>query len=219
MKNMYESANSAKSAKSAKQIFANFVKFVRPIFGTTRRSEGRVTEAEYPTNYQRISNLSLTIRPFRVAILAVLLVFVGGWGSEVWAWRGARVYVKSQPEIGGLVDVSTGSADGYSTSEKAEKSESGVKDTYFTFYLYQKANDGYAFKGWSTDRNSTSGFTDTNVSVKASGASVSYNEYTYYAIFSPITYTIAFNGNGNKSGSMSDFSMEYGTAKSLTNTT
>lgn len=77
---MYESAN---SAKSAKQIFANFVKFVRPIFGTTRRSEGRVTEAEYPTNYQRISNLSLTIRPFRVAILAVLLVFVGGWNSEV----------------------------------------------------------------------------------------------------------------------------------------
>lgn len=79
---MSESAN---SAKSARQIFANFVKFVKPIFGTTRRSLGRVTEAEYPTNYQRISNLSLTIRPFRVAILAVLLVFVGSWGSEVWA--------------------------------------------------------------------------------------------------------------------------------------
>ncbi len=79
---MSESAN---SAKSAKQIFANFVKFVKPIFGTTRRSVGRVTEAEYPTNYQRISNLSLTIRPFRVAILAVLLLFVGGWNSEVWA--------------------------------------------------------------------------------------------------------------------------------------
>ena len=78
---MSESAN---SAKSAKQIFANFVKFVRPICGTTRRSEGSVTEAEYPTNYQRISNLSLTIRPFRVAIWTVLLVFVGSWNSEVW---------------------------------------------------------------------------------------------------------------------------------------
>ena len=77
MKNMSESAN---SAKSAKQIFANFVKFVRPIFGTTRRSEGSVTEAEYPTNNQCISNLLLTIRPFRVAILAVLLVFVGSFG-------------------------------------------------------------------------------------------------------------------------------------------
>ncbi len=77
-------SESAISAKSAKQIFANFVKFVKPIFGTTRRSVGGVTEAEYPTNYQRISNLSLTIRPFRVAILAVLLVFVGSWNSAAW---------------------------------------------------------------------------------------------------------------------------------------
>ena len=92
---MSESAN---SAKSAKQIFANFVKFVKfvkPIFGTTRRSEGSVTEAEYPTNYQRISNLLLTIRPFRVAILAVLLVLVGGWNSEVFAaWSGSGSAVK-----------------------------------------------------------------------------------------------------------------------------
>ena len=88
-------SESAISAKSAKQIFANFVKFVKfvkPIFGTTRRSVGRVTEAEYPTNYQRISNLSLTIRPFRVAILAVLLVFVGSWNSEVW---GVDLYTSS----------------------------------------------------------------------------------------------------------------------------
>ncbi len=77
-------SKSAISAKSAKQIFANFVKCVKSIFGTTRRSEGRVTEAEYPMNYQRISNLSLTIRSFRVAILAVLLLFVGSWNSEVW---------------------------------------------------------------------------------------------------------------------------------------
>ena len=77
----------SESANSAKQIFANFVKFVKfvkPIFGTTRRPVGSVTEAEYPTNYQRISNLSLTIRPFRVAILAVLLLFVAGWNSVAW---------------------------------------------------------------------------------------------------------------------------------------
>ena len=78
-------SESAISAKSAKQIFANFVKFIKSIFGTTRRSEGSVTEAEYPTNNQRISNLLLTIRPFRVAILAVLLVFVGGWNTQAWA--------------------------------------------------------------------------------------------------------------------------------------
>lgn len=88
-------SESAISAKSAKQIFANFVKFVKPIFGTTRRSEGSVMEAEYPTNYQRISNLSLTIRPFRVAILAVLLVFVGSWNTQAFAaWSGSGSAVK-----------------------------------------------------------------------------------------------------------------------------
>ena len=76
-------SESAISAKSAKQIFANFVKFVRQTLSATRRSVGSMIEAEYPTNYQRISNLSLTIRPFRVAILAVLLLFVAGWNSEV----------------------------------------------------------------------------------------------------------------------------------------
>ena len=107
---MSESAN---SAKSAKQIFANFVKFVRPIFGTTRRSEGSVTEAEYPTNYQRISNLSLTIRPFRVAILAVLLVFVGSWNSEVWAGAGDITFyasIEASPSTGGTVSLSPGTS-------------------------------------------------------------------------------------------------------------
>ena len=76
-------SESAISAKRTKQIFANFVKFAEQTFSATLCPEGGVTEAEYPTNYQRISNLSLTIRPFRVAILAVLLLFVAGWNSEV----------------------------------------------------------------------------------------------------------------------------------------
>ena len=66
---MSESVN---SANSAMQIF------------NAPRTMGSVWVAEQSTNYQRISNLSLTIRPFRVAILAVLLVFVAGWNSEVW---------------------------------------------------------------------------------------------------------------------------------------
>ena len=101
---MSESVN---STKSAKQIFANFVKFVRPICGTTRRSEGSVTEAEYPTNYQRISNLLLTIRPFRVAILAVLLVFVGGWNTQAWGLGKAKLKLYSSPSTGGYVYANT----------------------------------------------------------------------------------------------------------------
>ena len=110
MKNMSESAI---SAISAKQIFANFAKFVKPICGTTRRSEGSMTEAEYPTNNQRISNLLLTIRPFRVAILAVLLVFVGSWNSEVWAGAGDITFyasIEASPSTGGTVSLSPGTS-------------------------------------------------------------------------------------------------------------
>ncbi len=115
---MSESAN---SAKSAKQIFANFVKFVKfvkSIFGTTRRSVGSVSLAEYLTNYQRISNLSLTIRPFRVAILAVLLLFVGGWNNEVWA----------QTEKKSTFTLQT-----VSTEKKAESTKGKVTITYGQF--------------------------------------------------------------------------------------
>ena len=71
-------SESAISAKSARQIF------------NAPRTMGSVWVAEQSTNYQRISNLSLTIRSFRVAILAVLLLFVGGWNSEVFAaWSGS----------------------------------------------------------------------------------------------------------------------------------
>ena len=63
-----------------------------PIFSTTRRSMSSVTVAEYSTNNQVISNLLLTIRPLRVAILAVLLLFVAGWSSEV---LGVDLYTSS----------------------------------------------------------------------------------------------------------------------------
>ena len=115
-------SESAISAKSAKQIFANFVKFVKPIFGTTRRSEGSVTEAEYPTNYQRISNLSLTIRPFRVAILAVLLVFVGSWNTQAFAaWSGS----------GEAVSHSGSTYYVYDDSSEKSKTAGGLVSAYF----------------------------------------------------------------------------------------
>lgn len=206
---MSESAN---SAKSAKQIFANFVK---SIFGTTRRSEGSVTEAEYPTNYQSISNLSLTIRPFRVAILAVLLVFVGGWGSEVWGqWYSTLTATASPSEGGGACaskeDKSSLSDSDYRSSSTSGKTYCATIWSTATFYAYYKANPGYKFDRWST------GATSWKISVEANRSNKNPSVIAY---FSPITYTIAFNGNGNTSGSMSDLSMVYGTAKSLTDNT
>lgn len=206
---MSESAN---SAKSAKQIFANFVK---SIFGTTRRSEGSVTEAEYPTNYQRISNLSLTIRPFRLAILAVLLLFVGGWNTQAWGQWNSTLTATASPSEGGGVYASKEDKSSLSDSDYGSSSTSGK--TYCatiwstaTFYAYYKANPGYKFDKWSTDA------TSWKISVEANRNNKNPSVIAY---FSPITYTIAFNGNGNTSGSMSNLSMVYGTAQFLTNNT
>ena len=107
MKNMSESVN---SANSAMQIF------------NAPRTMGSVWVAEQSTNYQRISNLSLTIRPFRVAILAVLLVFVGGWNSEVWgAWSGS----------GEAVSHSGSTYYVYDDSSEKSKTAGGLVSVYF----------------------------------------------------------------------------------------
>lgn len=213
---MSESAN---SAKSAKQIFANFVKFVRPIFGTTRRSEGSVTEAEYPTNNQCISNLLLTIRPFRVAILAVLLVFVGSWNSEVW---GAYInqqytctgYSYSKPANTGYtwITLKGTSFDGSSFSQDVSDN-SGYDEKFsgwgsapdtqdVTATMYAKPKDDYKFIGWYNNEAGTGTALSTSLNnncyysttVKADKGSdnPARNFYAIFAKFKPSTYEIDF---------------------------
>lgn len=226
---MSESAN---SAKSAKQIFANFVKFVRPICGTTRRSEGSVTEAEYPTNYQRISNLLLTIRPFRVAILAVLLLFVGGWNSEVWAGTGDITFyasIEASPATGGTVSLSPG------TSQKKNSSYNWrgyYEQTSATFsYSAAVANSNYVFKGWSTSSTNNSGTTDNPMLKTYSGTgnlkgNATYNADKYYAIFARVTARstaeMAFGtkliGVGWNEGAMKSVTIDYVHAGNITAT-
>ncbi len=92
-----------------------------PIFSTTRRSMSSVTVAEYPTNNQVISNLLLTIRPLRAAILAVLLVFVGGWSSVAFAaWSGSG----QGTNVGGTWYV-------YDDSSEKSKTAGGAFSVYF----------------------------------------------------------------------------------------
>ncbi len=66
--------------------------------------------------------------------------------------------------------------------------------------------EGYTFKGWSEDKNATSGTTDT--------ITVGLMD-TIYATWQGYPYTIKFNSNGG-TGSMNALSMVYGTAKNLT---
>ena len=76
------------------------------------------------------------------------------------------------------------------------------------------AKTGYVFSGWTTSATGKVVYTDEQ-SVKnlttANGATI-----TLYAVWTPITYTVKFNGNGSTSGSMSNLSMTYDTAKTLT---
>jgi len=214
-------AESANSANSAKQIFANFVKFVKfvkPIFGTTRRPEGSVTEAEYPTNYQRISNLSLTIRPFRVAILAVLLLFVGGWSSEAWAYTNVQYtctgYSYSIPSKTGYTWITLNGTSFNGTFSKDVRDNSKYDQSHTKLFasapstwdvtatMYAKPKDDYKFVGWysneagtgtalSTSLNNNCYYSTTVKADKGSG-NPARNFYAIFAKFKPSTYEIDF---------------------------
>lgn len=86
-----------------------------------------------------------------------------------------------------------------------------------TFGLYRT---GYTFTKWGTSTSGGTLFdqndgtvkpTDLNSSIKTENCS-----RTLYAQWTPNTYTIKFNGNGNTSGSTASMSMTYNVAKSLT---
>ena len=216
-------SESAISAISAKQIFANFAKFVKPICGTTRRSEGSVTEAEYPTNYQRISNLSLTIRPFRVAILAVLLVFVGGWNTQAWGVGKAKLKLYSSPSTGGYVYANTSNSNNIGTLTE-DDATTGTSTKPQTLYRFASAKSGYVFKGWGGE-SENSGSTSSSVSVDV-GSWGGTNTDIYYAIFARLTAqstaTLAFGtkliGNELNTGTTKSVTIDYVHAGDITAT-
>ncbi|MCI6420029.1 MAG: hypothetical protein MR794_07030 [Bacteroidales bacterium] len=213
----------SESAISAKQIFANFAKFVKPICGTTRRSEGSVTEAEYPTNYQRISNLLLTIRPFRVAILAVLLVFVGGWNTQAWGVGKAKLKLYSSPSTGGYVYANTSNSNNIGTLTE-DDATTGTSTKPQTLYRFASAKSGYVFKGWGGE-SENSGSTSSSVSVDV-GSWGGTNTDIYYAIFARLTAqstaTLAFGtkliGNEWNTGTTKSVTIDYVHAGNITAT-
>ncbi|MBO7318550.1 MAG: InlB B-repeat-containing protein, partial [Clostridia bacterium] len=77
------------------------------------------------------------------------------------------------------------------------------------------AKTGYTFAGWNTKANGSGTSYTNKQSVKnlttTNGATI-----TLYAQWTPITYTIKFNGNGSTSGSTASMSMTYDVAKNLT---
>lgn len=83
---------------------------------------------------------------------------------------------------------------------------------------------GYIFNGWYTERtegiqvykNNGSSNANSNTFWNSSDQWVYTDDITLYAQWTPITYTITYNGNGSTSGSTSQSSHTYDEAKKLT---
>lgn len=170
-----------------------------------------------------------TIKPIlntRITKIALLSIFALATLGVNEAWAGtAKLTLRaiSSPSQGGYVMVSDNSNATFSgTSTDASKDKTantgftGLSKKQITLYAYASAKSNYVFLGWSESANGSIISTNTKISYTTGNLYWSQTESkTYYAIFTP-KYTIAFNGNGNTSGSMSNMSMVYGTAQSLT---
>ena len=143
-------------------------------------------------------------------VAAMLMVVVG----DAWAGK-VKLVVNSSPFNGGYVYANKENKNniGTLTSDYAE-SDYKVGGSV-SMYRFAKAADGYEFKGWADNDNGTPNSFASEISLGAA-IGTSTKTYTYYAIFAPITYTIAFNGNGSTSGAMDNISMVYNTTKNLT---
>ena len=82
--------------------------------------------------------------------------------------------------------------------------------TYDAAYgtLPTPTRDGFTFTGWYTTASGGNQVTESTIMTTA-------GNHTLYAHWTESPYTIAFNGNGNTSGTMSNMAMVYNTAKNL----
>ena len=144
-----------------------------------------------------------------LTVTALLCITSNAWAGKV------RLEVYSSPSNGGYVYANTKNENNIGSLAE-DYAESGYKvGGSVNMYRFAKAADGYEFKGWADTDGGTPNSTASQISLKASGGA-DKKTYKYYAIFAPITYTIAFNGNGSTSGTMSNVAMVYNTAKELT---
>lgn len=160
------------------------------------------------------------------------------WGKKKTFY--AKCIVIATPAGGGDVYVaqSKQKEGGFTfKDERDESSPSGeaggltwtATSKEFTLYGYQQTSAGYTFKGWSTSSTATSGDTSTDTDWLGNGTypyhtfsvtststnSSSPTTVTYYAIFTPNTYTVKFNANTG-SGSMNNMTFTYDVSKNLT---
>ena len=95
-----------------------------------------------------------------------------------------------------------------------------MSDMYMTYETTNNLNSntfnrvGYTFNGWNTKSNGSGTSYSDNQSVK-NLSTIENDIVTLYAQWTPISYNIRFDGNGNTSGSMSDMTVAYDASQKL----
>jgi uncharacterized repeat protein (TIGR02543 family) len=74
---------------------------------------------------------------------------------------------------------------------------------------------GHTFAGWNTAANGSG--TNYNNQQSVSNLRTTTDTFTLFAQWTPITYTVVFNGNGNTGGSMSNQTHTFGSSQALRN--
>ncbi len=169
--------------------------------------------------------LSNTIKT--LLILFSLLAFTGNaWGAYSFKWTASTAVgsgkgtaeVKLCYDFGITYTDDTKSTSGSSlvtvstTKSGSWGSGSTVSKRYAVYTA--TASTGYTFDAWYTNSACTSGKQTSNP-YKTSSTKTSSTTYTYYAKFTPHTYTIEFNNNGG-SGTMASLNCTYDVDKTLT---
>lgn len=133
--------------------------------------------------------------------------------SQAWAGK-VKIQLYSSPSAGGYVYANTEDKNNMGTKTSDDATSSYKVGGSVTMYRYAQARDGYNFSGWAESDGGTPSSTSSSISLGAS-VGIDTKTYNYYAIFTPISYSFVFHGNGSTSGSMENQAFKYGTAQNL----
>lgn len=148
-----------------------------------------------------------------LTMLALLMVCLFGVNEEAWGYSSSKLTVNISGS--GQIKLNTSASQPSSWSSSSLSANQGphsfgsvwVDDTY---YIWVKADDGYRCTGVSECSWNNGGYYTRTIT-----GSTATTKKTSTATFVGNSYTLTFNGNGNTSGSMTNQSFVYGTAKNI----
>lgn len=150
-----------------------------------------------------------------IGVLATLLI-VGAWSSAAWGISKTKLTVNISGA--GQIKVNTSSAEpsDWSSSSVTKNQSHGTLDIQVTdyYYIWVKPDDGYYCSGVSDCSWDDNGY--YTISFKGSTTTASK---TVTATFVGNTYYLAFHGNGNSAGSMTNQQFTYGTKQKIKSNT